>query len=786
MSDITTYTSNLLLDFTDAFHERLSLVLKDEFGDSWIDQGVRKHFKPDYFIRVEKMLTSPLRVVDMSRSESELYGLEHLWNIVDGNWQSFSRVFQDKERTRVYLSEIVELRNNLAHRRTRHVVLRNNLIRFADNCRLLLSATGSPAAERFTGVVDLLSSGGVPWGTQLEGYLPPRDVMYSEFVGRPTELNELSDWFASDSPQILVWGYGGVGKSALAYKFARDVRDGSHAGLGAVSWVSAKKSEYVEGMAKNLKADFGDVDSLASAIWSALYGPYQEIPGDFGPDTLIHELEEFPILLVVDDFDSVLEDEELAAFLLYGLRNTPARVIYTSRQRVPGLKNLEVPSFTDQETEDFVILKAQEYGANQAECSRRSGSIRRVTNGYPLFVDDLVRHAAIIGVRDALQDWSQKKGDAAREYALRRQIEYLGHNSGEVLMALSVANRALQLVEISQIAGLTDDDAQAGIEALLAWRIVRQTTQDDSTSPAYRMNKNTSRLVEQTYRDDPRMSGYATAFRSLTGERVPEAKRRAIASVFRGVRESEQFQGLEAAREYLQKEMTGELADSPELFGMLGRLYSRQAATVIGGSADLIQKAREAFTRSDRLMGARVDTYFHWLMMEKDIAETMITDARAGEIPKDQVIQQWANCLEVINLGIQRCGPSQLLCYWAGYTTSRQAKSRNASNHFLDAQRDYAQSKEWFERAVDAPISDMYEVTQSDIYRGLVLALEGLEDWEQLCKILFDWYISSNKDHAYLNERDRLMREHIDVNEIVFATRAYRGMIPDPSDYVMI
>ena len=89
MPDITTYTSNLLLDFTDAFHERLNFVLKEEFGDRWIDQGIRKHFKLDYFGRVEEMLTSRLRVVDMNRSDAELYGLEHLWNIIDGNWRLF-------------------------------------------------------------------------------------------------------------------------------------------------------------------------------------------------------------------------------------------------------------------------------------------------------------------------------------------------------------------------------------------------------------------------------------------------------------------------------------------------------------------------------------------------------------------------------------------------------------------------------------------------------------------------------------------------------------------------
>ena len=109
--------------------------------------------------------------------------------------------------------------------------------------------------------------------------------MYSEFVGRPTELRELTDWFASDTPQILVWGYGGVGKSTLAYKFAREVRDGSHDVLLAVAWVSAKKSSYVEGIAIDTKADFSDVEGLVAAIWSAVYGPYDEMPSNFKPET---------------------------------------------------------------------------------------------------------------------------------------------------------------------------------------------------------------------------------------------------------------------------------------------------------------------------------------------------------------------------------------------------------------------------------------------------------------------------------------------------------------------
>ena len=84
------------------------------------------------------------------------------------------------------------------------------------------------------------------------------------------------------------------------------------------------------------------------------------------------------------------------------------------------------------------------------------------------------------GVDDAMGLWSQKQGDAAREYALRRQVEYLGHGCGDVLIALSAANRALVLQEISNIAGLTDGDSEAGLRELLRWRMVTQVTEDES------------------------------------------------------------------------------------------------------------------------------------------------------------------------------------------------------------------------------------------------------------------------------------------------------------------
>ncbi len=757
MADIKSYSGEMLINFADAAHEELTRVLKTEYGDQWLVQGVRKHFKEEQFSRVQKMLQNPMRVVDMPKGDDELHGLEHFWQIINGNWSLFREYFDDKKRTEVFLQEIAELRHNLSHQRGHHVLLKSDLIRIMGDCRIVLSALGSPKSEKFAEAVDSLVAGGSPWGISLGGHLPPSDEIYSEFVGRPGELNELRDWLDSDSPQVLVWGYGGAGKSALAYRFARDVRDGSGEGLIAVGWVSAKRSEYVEGIVKERPADFVNMDNLVPAIWSTLYG-VDDRPETLEPAALIRELNAMPMLLVVDDFDTVLEDETLSAFLLHDLRNTRTRVIYTSRHRVPAIRNLEVPPFTNEELEEFISNRSKVYKADGNSCLKRVKGIMSVTDGYPLFVDDLIHHAALVGVEDALRDWSQRKGDAAREYALRKQVEYLGHRSGEVLIALSVANRALIPVEISNIAGLTDSDVVAGLRELLNWRMVNMATVDGSSSPAYRMNANTSRLVQQTYRDDQRLTTFAASFKALSGERVPEAKRLAIGKIVNDTRERLNNNSFEAARDYMLEKMTGELADSPDLFGVLGWLYSNQQPLESN-----YKLARNAFQRSHDLGSSKIDTYYHWLMIEKNLAEYKIDMAQERGFTDEVIAQQWKNCEDVAELGIQRCGNSQLLCYWAGYAASREAKARERRQNFSYAQGAYTRSKNWYDQALEGALSDVATVNRGSIYRGLVLAFEGLGDQQKLLRTLKDWYAFSSSSQYLVTECRRLTQKFPDI-----------------------
>jgi len=86
-ADINDYANELLLEFLDGFHEQLKADLRAVYGDDWLEQGVQRHFKVEYFERARQMLESPMRVVDMDKTDEELFGVEHLWNIVNANWK---------------------------------------------------------------------------------------------------------------------------------------------------------------------------------------------------------------------------------------------------------------------------------------------------------------------------------------------------------------------------------------------------------------------------------------------------------------------------------------------------------------------------------------------------------------------------------------------------------------------------------------------------------------------------------------------------------------------------
>ncbi|MYA50760.1 MAG: hypothetical protein F4Y25_08525 [Chloroflexi bacterium] len=744
--DINNYTNDLLLDFLDAFHNELVRLLKLEYGDRWLETGVSRHFNPEYFARTEEMLSSPMRAVDMPREPEELYGVEHLAKIVDGNRKIFRPLFQDIDRTRVYLGEIAELRHNLAHRRRRHLVRLEDLIRFTQNARRLLEAVGSTQASHFSSVVDALAQGGKPWGTPLGGRLPHLDEIYDEFIGRPEQLRNLGAWFMDDAKPIVIWGYGGAGKSALAYKFAKEVQESAPDGFDAVIWLTAKRLEFVEGTTRQHVPDFTDTFTFCKSIWEGLYGDVpNNVLGDNRTEQLIDELNKTKCLIIVDDLDTVLDDVETADFLLHELRACKSSILYTSRQQVQGLRYIEVPGFEGDELLEFIRQRGLEYKLDAQDACNRATAIASVTGGYPLFVDDLLRYSILVGMDDAIQDWKQRQGDAAREYALSRQLAHLQKEGvgGKVLKGVAASRHPLTLAEIGKLVGVTDLDAEAGVRNLLKWHLLYRAVREEDNVPAFSMNGNTRRLTELVFKSDPEYIGMCTAVATLTGERIPEAKRKAIATAISYAQKTLRANGIDSAAGELRSRMTGELAHSADLHGALGWIYSQPGG--VSGTA------RECFEEACKLGSQHVETYLHWIDMEKRIAEQAVK-----QIPERNLLTLWENAMHAVEMALGKCGEIDILFQQAGYIRSRQAGTYDHLNEFALAQGAHRTAVEWFERSLEAPSHASVRISRYQVYRGLAISFAGLNDQDGLVRAINNWRTLARDYSDFVEEVRRI------------------------------
>ena len=559
-------------------------------------------------------------------------------------------------------------------------------------------------------------------------------------------MRQLGTWLTSnDTRQCVIWGYGGSGKSALAYQFARAVRDGAPSSLQAVLWLSAKVREYVEGETRDRSADFDSIESFASAFWHALYGA-DPASIEFTREGIVGELTETPLLFVVDDVDSVIDDEDLAHFLLYEIRTANSKIIYTSRQKLPGLHTVEVTGFREDELAPFVRSRAREYELDTEECLGRLRAIRSVTDGFPLFVDDLMRHAMFNGLGNAINDWSQRRGDAAREYALRRQLSSLGDPALRALIAVTVAGRPVSGLELSNISGFADDDVQHAIQSLLNWRLISRFELNATGHPTFLCNRNTQRLVQKTYGRDPIYLSYRESFRTLTESPRPAALRRAVGTAISDALALALRGDLDGAEESLRSAMTGELANNSDMWGVLGRVLSRRS------DDESIAKARSAFRAAHRLGSRKEDTYYHWIEFERVLAEAKINEAHDQDL-----LEQWRQATKVGERGIDRCGDTPALCGAIAYLKTREAKTLQRLNQFTSAEIRFREGAEWARRALAAPNPSSREVGLTQLYRSLLIALEGSGQLERTGEALQEWKSAvGSEDPDWRRECDRL------------------------------
>lgn len=312
--------------------------------------------------------------------------------------------------------------------------------------------------------------------------LPDRNLICSYLFGREEILASLWAWIADElEPVRMLAGYGGRGKTSIAYEFASRFFRNAPLPFVQVLWVSAKryqfraeKNEYME-LPEYWYSNPRELLEKLCLGTAALTSEELE-SGDESEYTLQKRLREslrlLPSLVIVDDIDSLKDVEQKRVFELVQqvsagaiskfLLTTRANFAFSDSQciEVKGLKGEAYISFVEDRLQKFglSILKASEIKDLQTACA-----------GSPLWTDSVLRLMKQgYGFKQAITEWEGKPGEDARAAALRKELEALSSSAKRILYAASVlkdCSRA-ELLEITKIGKTQFDTSISELQTL--------------------------------------------------------------------------------------------------------------------------------------------------------------------------------------------------------------------------------------------------------------------------------------------------------------------------------
>jgi hypothetical protein len=495
-----------------------------------------------------------------------------------------------------------------------------------------------PAAEtQLTAVLrDMEGSNRSP-----DAFLPPIDEIGGQFVGRASELDSLWNWMRDqDSARWLLMGPGGRGKTAIAYEFARQVRESSPPGIDMIMWLTAKRAALIEGTIQGRRPNFEDLPSALRYILSI--SGFAEEADNLEPDAQRHmALELFrqlPTLLVIDDVDSLDENQDDAIeFFTNVAFTTRSKLLMTSRRHLLGLSlySTLVEGLNLPDAEAFLDSRADRYGIPSEELTKkRRARIIEVTEASPLYLEDLLRLVGIgTSIDQSVANWKQRGGDEARRYALGKELDMLGGVAREVLVGAATPGTPVSLEELRRVTGRPSDDVQAAIAELRKLFLVPRARLVDGVE-RLSLDANSRNLVlDWARRDNPTMvERIGDCWRRIpgAGRRVGTSSTDSLALVRRSSAMASEGDSVGAERVLLAG-LEKESLDTV-LHGQLAILYA-------SWSPPRSTEARQHFKRAEDLGADDPELYRAWVAFEMSQQEfksaSQVAGRGTGRYPAD-------------------------------------------------------------------------------------------------------------------------------------------------------
>lgn len=312
--------------------------------------------------------------------------------------------------------------------------------------------------------------------SELAGSLPPSPTTLKRFVGRSEVMDKLFDWLsASDEPRTFIFGKGGSGKTAIAYEFAKLLKEhgasrrlhGDHA-IDSVVFLSAKEKQLVTATATIediSQPDFSNELDLYRQIltyggWTTS-GNVQSMELSELKSEISAFLDLSSSIIVIDDVDTLTTKGIDAGFdflyralsrcksgskILYTLRNAPSQSLLNSIE-VPGLS-------PDGEYQDFISACASQFGVEAPKDEFRDTVLARESERRPLVVENIMVLRRTAGsYKRAVELFEQHAGADVRDYVFSREWDALAEDNLArfLLLALAELGRPSSFAEIETI-----------------------------------------------------------------------------------------------------------------------------------------------------------------------------------------------------------------------------------------------------------------------------------------------------------------------------------------------
>lgn len=367
----------------------------------------------------------------------------------------------------------------------------------------------------------------------LDDTLPLADSVVQDFVGRGNELAQLRAWLTHPHKnRWMLVGDGGKGKSAIAYAFASEVIEVAPTWLCGAFWLSAKRRRYATDRVVDIPTP--DFSTLGDCLDRILldYGDQSalELELEERQSLVLSYLNDLPVLLVVDDLDSVDEEhEDVVEFLTLVAPQTASKVLITSRRKFAGMgaSSTQVHGLPESDAVEFVRTRWSATGLDRSVLAKDAiRSVIEACEGSPLYMGDLLRLCAVAvkkgqaNIADVVADWKAHDGAAVRSYALQREMDMLSANSRHVLQALAVAGRSMTIVELAKVTGLTELTIDTAASELQQLYLLGAPALDDET-PRFAIDGNLAVLVRSEVQGSPRQTQLQNAIQAIDGKGLP-------------------------------------------------------------------------------------------------------------------------------------------------------------------------------------------------------------------------------------------------------------------------